>query len=94
MNQHFYSFLLLLVTSLSAHLSILVVLSGTKYGLKQTRGKFGLGAKMVLATCTSYIFFSLCSILVTVASFSLECELHMFRFRVVLLICVLHVHRH
>lgn len=23
------------------------VLSGTKYGLKQTRGKFGLGAKMV-----------------------------------------------
>lgn len=24
------------------------VLSGTKYGLKQTRGKFGLGAKMVL----------------------------------------------
>ncbi|KAK8619897.1 hypothetical protein V6N13_066395 [Hibiscus sabdariffa] len=28
------------------------VLSGTKYGLKQTRGKFGLGAKMViLLTC-------------------------------------------
>lgn len=26
---------------------ICVVLSGTKYGLKQTRGKFGLGAKMV-----------------------------------------------
>lgn len=25
----------------------LAVLSGTKYGLKQTRGKFGLGAKMV-----------------------------------------------
>lgn len=25
----------------------LSVLSGTKYGLKQTRGKFGLGAKMV-----------------------------------------------
>ncbi|XP_028069796.1 DNA topoisomerase 6 subunit B-like [Camellia sinensis] len=24
------------------------VLSGTKYGLKQTRGKFGLGAKMAL----------------------------------------------
>lgn len=24
------------------------VLSGTKYGLKQTRGKFGLGAKMVM----------------------------------------------
>ena len=24
------------------------VLSGTKYGLKQTRGKFGLGAKMVI----------------------------------------------
>lgn len=23
------------------------VLSGTKYGLRQTRGKFGLGAKMV-----------------------------------------------
>lgn len=27
------------------------VLSGTKYGLKQTRGKFGLGAKMVCMTC-------------------------------------------
>ena len=27
---------------------ICVVLSGTKYGLKQTRGKFGLGAKMVM----------------------------------------------
>lgn len=27
--------------------SIFAVLSGTKYGLKQTRGKFGLGAKMV-----------------------------------------------
>lgn len=27
--------------------SICAVLSGTKYGLKQTRGKFGLGAKMV-----------------------------------------------
>lgn len=26
------------------------VLSGTKYGLKQTRGKFGLGAKMVCMT--------------------------------------------
>lgn len=26
------------------------VLSGTKYGLKQTRGKFGLGAKMVRMT--------------------------------------------
>ncbi len=24
------------------------VLSGTKYGVKQTRGKFGLGAKMAL----------------------------------------------
>lgn len=24
------------------------VLSGTKYGIKQTRGKFGLGAKMAL----------------------------------------------
>lgn len=24
------------------------VLSGTKYGLRQTRGKFGLGAKMVI----------------------------------------------
>lgn len=27
--------------------SLTAVLSGTKYGLKQTRGKFGLGAKMV-----------------------------------------------
>ena len=25
-----------------------IVLSGTKYGAKQTRGKFGLGAKMAL----------------------------------------------
>lgn len=29
---------------------ISAVLSGTKYGLKQTRGKFGLGAKMVCST--------------------------------------------
>lgn len=57
-KQHFFSFFwLLLVTSLSVHLSILVVLSGTKYGLKQTRGKFGLGAKMVLTTGTRYIYF-------------------------------------
>jgi hypothetical protein len=27
------------------------VLSGTKYGVKQTRGKFGLGAKMALLWC-------------------------------------------
>ena len=26
---------------------VCAVLSGTKYGLRQTRGKFGLGAKMV-----------------------------------------------
>ena len=26
----------------------IIVLSGTKYGVKQTRGKFGLGAKMAL----------------------------------------------
>lgn len=32
-------------------LKFLAVLSGTKYGLKQTRGKFGLGAKMVCLTC-------------------------------------------
>ncbi|MCH98446.1 DNA topoisomerase 6 subunit B, partial [Trifolium medium] len=37
-----------LVTPLTVSLSILAVLSGTKYGLKQTRGKFGLGAKMAL----------------------------------------------
>ncbi|KAJ1377062.1 Ribosomal protein S13-like, H2TH [Sesbania bispinosa] len=44
-----------LETLLAVSLSIHAVLSGTKYGLKQTRGKFGLGAKMVLATCTSWI---------------------------------------
>lgn len=32
------------------------VLSGTKYGLKQTRGKFGLGAKMV-----THCFYNWCS---------------------------------
>lgn len=32
---------------LPTKISISAVLSGTKYGLKQTRGKFGLGAKMV-----------------------------------------------
>lgn len=41
-------------------LSIHAVLSGTKYGLKQTRGKFGLGAKMVLATFPSLNIFPLC----------------------------------
>mgnify|MGYP003702641847 CR=1 FL=1 len=30
------------------------VLSGTKYGLRQTRGKFGLGAKMVNFLHTYY----------------------------------------
>lgn len=30
------------------------VLSGTKYGLKQTRGKFGLGAKMVRMTLLGF----------------------------------------
>lgn len=37
-----------LETSITVSLSIHAVLSGTKYGLKQTRGKFGLGAKMVM----------------------------------------------
>ncbi len=32
------------------------VLSGTKYGLKQTRGKFGLGAKMVSLLLCVYIW--------------------------------------
>jgi DNA topoisomerase-6 subunit B len=32
------------------------VLSGTKYGLKQTRGKFGLGAKMVSILLCVYIW--------------------------------------
>jgi DNA topoisomerase VI subunit B len=32
------------------------VLSGTKYGLKQTRGKFGLGAKMVSVLLCVYIW--------------------------------------
>uniref|UniRef100_M1BNC2 Type II DNA topoisomerase VI subunit B n=1 Tax=Solanum tuberosum TaxID=4113 RepID=M1BNC2_SOLTU len=33
------------------------VLSGTKYGLKQTRGKFGLGAKMqVVVRVVDYVF--------------------------------------
>ncbi|PPR94001.1 hypothetical protein GOBAR_AA26662 [Gossypium barbadense] len=31
------------------------VLSGTKYGLKQTRGKFGLGAKMVACSVVIYL---------------------------------------
>jgi hypothetical protein len=38
------------------------VLSGTKYGLKQTRGKFGLGAKMVMnfsAVCCMHDYASL-----------------------------------
>lgn len=34
---------------LPVNLPIYAVLSGTKYGLKQTRGKFGLGAKMVIS---------------------------------------------
>jgi hypothetical protein len=32
------------------------VLSGTKYGLKQTRGKFGLGAKMVSILLCVYLW--------------------------------------
>lgn len=35
-------------TSKAPKTVICAVLSGTKYGLKQTRGKFGLGAKMVI----------------------------------------------
>jgi len=33
-----------------------IVLAGTKYGVKQARGKFGLGAKMVLRAKAKQIF--------------------------------------
>lgn len=36
------------------------VLSGSKHGVKQTRGKFGLGAKMVTISLFSFSFLSLC----------------------------------
>lgn len=42
---------------------LLTVLSGTKYGLKQTRGKFGLGAKMVLFASFDFLYsmFNICA---------------------------------
>lgn len=43
----FKYFCILLMFLFPSKISVSAVLSGTKYGLKQTRGKFGLGAKMV-----------------------------------------------
>lgn len=42
---------------LPTKISISAVLSGTKYGLKQTRGKFGLGAKMVGSWNSWHLFY-------------------------------------
>jgi hypothetical protein len=36
-----------MMSDITGVIYICAVLSGTKYGLRQTRGKFGLGAKMV-----------------------------------------------
>lgn len=66
-GQQFFSpspVLLLILTSPDVDACwCMTVLSGTKYGLKQTRGKFGLGAKMVREYFTftskhAYILFS------------------------------------
>lgn len=53
------------------------VLSGTKYGLKQTRGKFGLGAKMV--SSGNYFTMCLCNSLVSKRfpiCFSIQAKFH------------------
>jgi hypothetical protein len=46
MNKPLSFFAFFLFALFSAHPR--PVLSGTKYGVRQTRGKFGLGAKMAL----------------------------------------------